>query len=173
MRKSRTTSMRLNLKLLLGGLFLFVVVCCSSLVHANSLTATSPQEQTITVPLTSWNELKGNLIQADALIKSSNYQRAVERLEQTQNELNRSRRLNQELKLVIERSSELNSQASNRIERIEDYQRRTEQGIGRAQSYQRETGRRVSESIGANNQASELIGRSLRIIERVESGNKE
>lgn len=64
--------MRLNLKLLLSGLFLFVVVCCSSLVHANSLTATSPQEPTINVPLTSWNELKGNLKQADALIKSSN-----------------------------------------------------------------------------------------------------
>lgn len=72
MRKSRTTSMRLNLKLLLSGLFLFVVVCCSSLVHANSLMATSPQEPTINVPLTSWNELKGNLKQADALIKSSN-----------------------------------------------------------------------------------------------------
>lgn len=107
------------------------------------------------------------------LTARGNYQRAIERLEQTQNELNRSRRLNQELKLVIERSSELNSQASDRIERIEDYQRRTEQGIGRAQSYQRETGARVSESIGANNRASELIGRSLRIIERVESGNKE
>lgn len=73
MRKLRTTSMRLNLKLLLSGLFLFVVVCCSSLVHANSLTATSPQEETISVPLTSWNELKGNLIQADASIKSSNF----------------------------------------------------------------------------------------------------
>lgn len=72
MRHSKSTSMQLNLKLLLSGLFLFVVVCCSSLVHANSLTATSPQEQTITVPLTSWNELKGNLIQADALIKNSN-----------------------------------------------------------------------------------------------------
>lgn len=72
MRKSRTTSKQLNLKLLLSGLFLFVVVCCSSLVHANSLTVTSPQEETINVPLTSWNELKGNLIQADALIKSSN-----------------------------------------------------------------------------------------------------
>ena len=102
-----------------------------------------------------------------------NYQRAIERLEQTQNELNRSRRLNQELKLVIERSSELNNQADDRITRIEDYQRRTEQGIGRAQNYQQETGRRVSESIGNNNRASELIGESLRIIERVESGNKE
>ena len=107
------------------------------------------------------------------LTARGNYQRAIERLEQTQNELNRSRRLNQELKLIIERSSELNSQAGDRITRIEDYQRRTEQGIGRAQNYQQETGRRVSESIGNNNRASELIGRSLRIIERVESGNKE
>ena len=107
------------------------------------------------------------------LTARGNYQRALERLEQTQNELNRSRRLNQELKLVIERSSELNSQAGDRIARIEDYQRRTEQGIGRAQNYQQETGRRVGESVANNNRASELIGRSLRIIERVESGNKE
>jgi lipoprotein len=102
-----------------------------------------------------------------------NYQRTIDKLERTQRELDTSRRLNQELKLVIERGSELNRQASDRIERIEDYQRRTEQGIGRAQSYQQETGRRVDESIRTNSQASELIGRSLRIIERVESGNKE
>lgn len=102
-----------------------------------------------------------------------NYQRAIDKLERTQRELDTSRRLNQELKLVIERGSDLNRQASDRIERIEDYQRRTEQGIGRAQNYQRETGARVSESIGINNQAGELIGNSLRIIERVESGNKE
>ena len=107
------------------------------------------------------------------LTARGNYHRALERLEQTQNELNRSRRLNQELKLVIERSSELNSQAGDRITRIEDYQRRTEQGIGRAQNYQRETGARVSESIGINNRAGELIGESLDIIRRVESGNKE
>lgn len=102
-----------------------------------------------------------------------NYQRAVDKLERTQRELDTSRRLNQELKLVIERGSDLNRQASDRIERIEDYQRRTEQGIGRAQNYQRETGARVSEIIGINNRAGELIGNSLRIIERVESGNKE
>lgn len=107
------------------------------------------------------------------LTARGNYQRAIDKLERTQRELDTSRRLNQELKLLIERSSDLNRQASDRIERIEDYQRRTEQGIDRAQSYQQETGRRVSESIGTNNQASELIGRSLRIIERVESGNKE
>lgn len=107
------------------------------------------------------------------LTARGNYQRALERLEQTQNELNRSRRLNQELKLVIERSSELNRQAGDRITRIEDYQRRTEQGIGRAQNYQQETGRRVSEGIGSNNRASELIGESLDIIRRIEGGTKE
>lgn len=102
-----------------------------------------------------------------------NYQRAIDKLERTQRELDTSRRLNQELKLVIERGSDLNRQAGDRIERIEDYQRRTEQGIGRAQNYQRETGARVSESIGINNRAGELIGNSLRIIERVENGIKE
>lgn len=102
-----------------------------------------------------------------------NYQRALERLEQTQNELNRSRRLNQELELVIERSTSLNSQAGDRIARIEDYQRREGEGLNRLEGYQQETGRIVSESLGSNNRASELIGESLRIIERVESGNKE
>lgn len=107
------------------------------------------------------------------LTARGNYQRALERLEQTQNELNRSRRLNQELKVVIERSTSLNSEAGNRIARIEDYQRREGEGLNRLEGYQQETGRRVGESIGNNNRASELIGESLRIIERVESGNKE
>lgn len=107
------------------------------------------------------------------LTARGNYHRAIERLEQTQNELNRSRRLNQELKLVIERSSELNRQAGDRIERIEDYQRRTEQGIGRAQNYQQETGRRVGESVANNNRASEFIGESLDIVRRIEGRNKE
>lgn len=102
-----------------------------------------------------------------------NYQRAIERLEQTQNELNRSRRLNQELKLVIERSSELNSQAGDRIARIEDYQRREGEGLNRLEGYQQETGRRVSESIGSNNRASGLISESLDIIRRVEGRAKE
>lgn len=102
-----------------------------------------------------------------------NYQRAIDKLERTQRELETSRRLNQELKLVIERGSELNRQASDRIERIEDYQRRTEQGIGRAQNYQQETGRRVRESVANNNRASELIGESLDIVRRIEGGNKE
>ena len=107
------------------------------------------------------------------LTARGNYNRAIERLEQTQNELNRSRRLNQELKLVIERSSELNSQASERIERIEDYQRREGEGLNRLEGYQQETGRRVGESVANNNRASRLISESLDIIRRVESGTKE
>ena len=107
------------------------------------------------------------------LTARGNYQRALERLEQTQNELNRSRRLNQELKLVIERSTSLNRQAGDRIERIEDYQRREGEGLNRLEGYQQETGRRVSESLGSNNRASELVGESLDIIRRVENGTKE
>ena len=107
------------------------------------------------------------------LTARGNYHRALERLEQTQNELNRSRRLNQELKLIIERSTSLNSQAGDRIARIEDYQRREGEGLNRLEGYQQETGRRVGESVGNNNRASGLISESLDIIRRVESGTKE
>lgn len=103
----------------------------------------------------------------------ANYQRAVERLEGAQRELERSRRLNQELKLIIERSSELNDQAGRGIGRLEDYQRRTGEGISRAQEYQRSTGARISEGRDLSERAGQLIGNSLRIIDRVEAGNQE
>lgn len=102
-----------------------------------------------------------------------NYQRAIDKLERTQRELDTSRRLNQELKLVIERGSDLNRQASDRIERIEDYQRRTEQGIGRAQNYQRETRSRISESLEQNNRARAELNSSLELIRRIEERNQE
>ena len=101
-----------------------------------------------------------------------NYQRAVERLERTQRELERSRRLNQELKLIIERSTDLNDQAGRGIGRLEDYQRRTGEGISRAQEYQRSTGARISEGRELSERAGELVGNSLRIIDRVEAGNQ-
>ena len=72
MRKSRTTSMRLNLKLLLSGLLLVLLAFCSSVSFAASSVDILKPEPTISVPLSDWNKLKGNLIQADALIKSSN-----------------------------------------------------------------------------------------------------
>lgn len=72
MRKLKYTSKRLNLRLLLSALLLVLCVCFSSMALAASQADISQPEPTINVPLTSWNELKGNLIQADALIKSSN-----------------------------------------------------------------------------------------------------
>lgn len=72
MRNVRHTSKRLNRILLLSGLLLVLCVCFSSMTLAASQVDISQPEPTISVPLTSWNELKGNLIQADALIKSSN-----------------------------------------------------------------------------------------------------
>ncbi len=118
MRKSRTTSMRLNLRLLLSGLLLLVVVCCSSLVHANSLTATSPQEPTINVPLTSWNELKGNLIQADALIKSSNLSlNEVQTLTAKQaTELNELKIINEKQGQELAKASELITEQASSLE---------------------------------------------------------
>lgn len=103
----------------------------------------------------------------------ADYQRTREQLDRTQRALDASRKLNQQLRESIATSKQLNRDAGNSINRIEDYQRRTDEGIGRAQNYQQETERRVSESVANNNRASELIGDSLRIIERVESGNKE
>lgn len=102
----------------------------------------------------------------------ANYQRTLEKLERTQSELERSRRLNQELKLILERSSQLNDQAGRGIDRLEDYQRRTGEGISRAQEYQRSTGARISEGRELSERAGQLVGNSLRIIERVEAGNQ-
>ena len=103
----------------------------------------------------------------------ANYNRAIERLESTQRALDDSRKLNQQLKIIIDRGASLNGQARERIERIEDYQRREGEGLNRLEGYQQETGRRVGEGIGSNNRASELIGESLDIIRRVENGTKE
>ena len=72
MRNVKYTSTRLNLKLLLSGLLLVLLAFCSSVSLAASSTATSQQEETITVPLKDWNKLKTNLIEADASIKNSN-----------------------------------------------------------------------------------------------------
>ena len=72
MRNVKYTSTRLNLKLLLSGLLLVLLAFCSSVSFAASSTATSQQEETITVPLKDWNKLKTNLIEADASIENSN-----------------------------------------------------------------------------------------------------
>lgn len=72
MRNVRHTSKRLNRILLLSGLLLVLCVCFSSMALAASQVDISQPEPTISVPLSDWNKLKGHLMIADALIKSSN-----------------------------------------------------------------------------------------------------
>ena len=103
----------------------------------------------------------------------ANYQRAVERLEQTQRALDDSRRLNRELNKLIETSQQLNNDAGDRIKRIEDYQRREGESLNRIEDNQRETGARVSESLEQNNRARAEINSSLELIGRIERRNQE
>ena len=102
-----------------------------------------------------------------------NYQRAIERLEQTQRALDDSRRLNRELNKLIEASRQLNHDAGERINRIEDYQRREGESLNRIEDNQRETGARVSESLEHNNRARAEIKSSLELIGRIERRNQE
>lgn len=107
------------------------------------------------------------------LTARANYQRAIERLEQTQGALENSRRLNRELNKLIETSRQLNNDAGDRIKRIEDYQRREGESLNRIESNQRETGARVSESLEQNNRARAELNSSLELIRRIEERNQE
>lgn len=102
----------------------------------------------------------------------ANYQRAIERLEQTQRALDDSRRLNRELNKIIETSRQLNSDAGDRIKRIEDYQQREGESLNRIESNQRETGSRISESLEQNNRARAELNSSLELIRRIEERNQ-
>ena len=102
----------------------------------------------------------------------ANYQRAIERLEQTQRALDDSRRLNRELNKIIGTSQQLNYDAGDRIKRIEGYQQRESESIERIESNQRETGARVSESLEQNNRARAELKSSLELIERIERRNQ-
>lgn len=103
----------------------------------------------------------------------ANYQRAIERLEQTQRALDDSRRLNRELNKIIGTSQQLNSDADDRIKRIEGYQQREGESLNRIESNQRETGSRISESLEQNNRARAELNSSLELIRRIEERNQE
>ena len=103
----------------------------------------------------------------------ANYQRAIERLEQTQRALDDSRRLNRELNKIIGTSQQLNSDADDRIKRIEGYQQREGESLNRIESNQRETGSRISESLEQNNRARAELNSSLEFIRRIERRNQE
>lgn len=103
----------------------------------------------------------------------ANYQRAIERLEQTQRALDDSRRLNRELNKIIETSRQLNSDAGDRIKRIEGYQQREGESLNRIEGNQRETGARISESLEQNNRARAELNSSLELINGIERRNQE
>ena len=103
----------------------------------------------------------------------ANYQRVIERLEQTQRALDDSRRLNRELNKIIGTSQQLNSDADNRIKRIEGYQQREGESLNRIEGNQRETGARISESLEHNNRARAEIKSSLELINGIERRNQE
>ena len=103
----------------------------------------------------------------------ANYQRAIERLEQTQRALDDSRRLNRELNKIIGTSQQLNNDAGDRIKRIEGYQQREGESLNRIEGNQRETGARISESLEQNNRARAEIKSSLELINGVEKRNQE
>ena len=136
MKKSRTTSKQLNLKLLLSGLFLVVVVCCSSLVHANSLTATSPQEPTINVPLSDWNKLKEHLRTADASIENStNSLKQADSLTMTQaTELKELRVINEERAKALTELRTINEKQGQELEKASNKITEQEQRLNQASS---------------------------------------
>lgn len=68
MKLSRT---KLYLRLLLSALFVVCLAFFSSVSHAASSEGTSTQEPAISVPVSSWNELKGRLMTAENSINSS------------------------------------------------------------------------------------------------------
>ena len=102
----------------------------------------------------------------------ANYQRAIERLEQTQRALDDSRRLNRELNKLIETSRQLNNDAGDRIKRIEGYQQREGESLNRIEGNQRETGARISESLEQNNRARAELKSGLELIRRIEERNQ-
>lgn len=102
----------------------------------------------------------------------ANYQRAIERLEQTQRALEDSRRLNRELNKIIGTSLQLNNDTGDRIKRIEDYQQREGESLNRIEGNQRETGARISESLEQNNRARAELNSSLELIRRIEERNQ-
>ena len=102
----------------------------------------------------------------------ANYQRAIERLEQTQRALDDSRRLNRELNKIIGTSQQLNNDAGDRIKRIEGYQQREGESLNRIEGNQQETGSRISESLEQNNRARAELNSSLELIRRIEERNQ-
>jgi chromosome segregation ATPase len=119
MKLSKT---KLYLRLLVSALFLVCLAFLSSVSHAASSEGISTQEPTISVPVSSWNELKGRLTKAENSINSS--EKALQQansLTATQgDELSRLKTINEkqgqalsDLKQINEKQAQELAKASN------------------------------------------------------------
>lgn len=102
----------------------------------------------------------------------ADYQRTREQLERTQRALDKSRKLNQQLRESIAASQQLNRDAGRRIEQAQDYQRETGAGIERLETNQRETGARIGAGLEHLDAARGEIERGLELIGRIERANQ-
>ena len=131
------------MRLLFGALFMVLLAFCSSISLAASPADTLKQEPTITVPLNSWNELKGRLTKAENSINSSKQAlQQANNLTATQgDELSRLKTINEKQAQELAKASNISTQqeeklkeASNSLaELIEQIKRnkRTEQRLKR------------------------------------------
>ena len=87
-----------------------------------------------------------------------NYQRAVERLEQAQEQQRESLELNRSIQHSIDRSADLSREAGARIER--------------SAQYNQQIGGRISQSQGNLSEARSYLERNAEIIRRVEEQNR-
>lgn len=119
MKLSRT---KLYMRLLFGALFMVFLAFCSSISLAASQADTLKQEPTISVPLSSWNELKGRLTKAENSINNSKQAlQQANSLTATQgDELSRLKTINEkqgqelsDLKQINEKQSQELARASN------------------------------------------------------------
>lgn len=111
-------------------------------------------------------------IAANYISTAADYKRTLDRLESTEKQLAESRRINQQLKAIIERGRQLNDEAGRGIDRLEEYQREEGAGIDRLESNQRATKERVESSLESLNRAGQEVKSSLELIDRIERGNQ-
>lgn len=111
-------------------------------------------------------------IASNYISTAADYKRTLDRLESTEKQLAESRRINQQLKTIIERGRRLNDEAGRGIDRLEEYQREEGAGIDRLESNQRATKERVESSLESIDRAGREVKSSLELIERIERRNQ-
>ena len=136
MRKLKYTSKRLNLRLLCSALLFVLFVCFSSMALANSQEVTSPQEPTISVPLSDWNRLKGHLMKADASTENStNSLKQADSLTITQaTELKELRVINSERAKALSELKAINEKQGQELEKASSKITEQEQRLNQASS---------------------------------------